>query len=1363
MKKIKNLAFLTLLVFMFNIIMPVVNVNAVVQNKAAENNNVKEDTNNVTNDVKTEINTEKEPSLEKTDGQGETAVSEKTEKSNTDENATEQSGSGVLEEKPVMQPVANDMIISLENPLVDHNLTDSFFVKGWALSSNTVSKVEVFVDNRSVGQATYGVDRNDIANKYPNYPNSAKSGFTKEVTGISNGAHTVKVVATDTKGITKEASTTINVNNTKTVIMSAGVAKRSQMISFLQKKNSSKSLSYIADFVDWTLEEAAIEGVNADILFAQMMLETGYLKFGGDVKEEQNNFAGLGAVGNGAPGESFPSIQIGIRAVVQHLKAYASTEPLKLECVDTRFKYVERGSARYVEHLGIKENPKGKGWAVAQSYGYNILKLVNQLKSEVVVDVSRVSQFNVTGEFKTGFDVTLTGSAEPSADSLYKFIVKTPTGEWITIQDFSANTKVNFVPETAGEYRFVMHVKHKKSAEVYDDYTYVDKTVKGVSNVTSLTINGNNVVNSEVTLTASAKPEVDTLYKFIVRDPSGAWTDVQNYSSKNTVKYTPKKEGVYRYVVHVKHKTSAAAYDTFAYEDVNVIVAKDAKSTLKSFNVTGDKFAGSTMTMTATADPSASTLYKFIIRDNNGKWTTVQDYSNKNTAQYKAPTSGEYRYVVHVKHQNSGREYDDYTYTDIKLTGADSKVTELTVTGDKIAGSEMTLTAKGTPAEDTLYKFIIKDPTGKWTDIQDFSAINTIKYTPQLSGEYRYVVHVKHKTSGKAYDDYTYTDLTVKGNVSTVKKFDVTGEKVAGAEMTLTATGAPQADTLYKFIVKDPNGKWTDIQDYSNKNTVKYTPQLAGEYRYVVHVKHKTSAKAYDDYTYTDLKVTGKDLTSKIESFAVTGDKIAGSNITMTAKAQPAADTLYKFIVRDSEGKWVDVQDFSAKTTADYKPLKSGDYRFVVHIKHKGSKKAYDDFEFTDITVKASIIKTKLKSFEVTGENFVGSNISLKAEATEANSEFKFMLREDATGNWFTIQDYSARNKANFNFVRPGNYRVVVHTKHATSENSYDDFDYRDVVVGVSESKLTSFSATGVSSVGKQITMSASADPSADTVYKFIVRNDSTGEWTTVKDFDGISQAVFTPESEGAYRLVVHAKHRVSKKEYDDFRYVDVVVRNRKLVVVDAGHNFGGDDGAYATHNGVTYSERDLNMQVAVKVQAELESRGFEVVMTRKPTDRETLEMKESLKKRVNIANSLNADFFVSIHQNTVGIVPHSATGMEVYYSTAAPLSGGATLADGREVNMRAGEGNKTLSLQEKIAKSRAIGSDIVNTVTSTMGINNRGLKDEDFYVVKNTLMPSVLVECGFISNPEEAKNLANSAKQQQMAELIVESISKNL
>ena len=60
-----------------------------------------------------------------------------------------------------------------------------------------------------------------------------------------------------------------------------------------------------------------------------------------------------------------------------------------------------------------------------------------------------------------------------------------------------------------------------------------------------------------------------------------------------------------------------------------------------------------------------------------------------------------------------------------------------------------------------------------------------------------------------------------------------------------------------------------------------------------------------------------------------------------------------------------------------------------------------------------------------------------------------------------------------------------------------------------------------------------------------------------------------------------------------------------KTIVIDPGHNFGGDDGAYATSNGITYSERDLNMQVAVKLKAKLEAQGYKVIMTRNASDRE--------------------------------------------------------------------------------------------------------------------------------------------------------------
>ena len=128
-------------------------------------------------------------------------------------------------------------------------------------------------------------------------------------------------------------------------------------------------------------EEAAAEGIKAEVVWAQAMLETGYLKYGGQVKIEQFNFAGLGATDGGASGASFKDVRTGVRAQVQHMKAYASTGALKNTCVDPRFNLVTRGTAEYVEILGQQENPKGYGWATGANYGLNIKGLIDKLKN----------------------------------------------------------------------------------------------------------------------------------------------------------------------------------------------------------------------------------------------------------------------------------------------------------------------------------------------------------------------------------------------------------------------------------------------------------------------------------------------------------------------------------------------------------------------------------------------------------------------------------------------------------------------------------------------------------------------------------------------------------------------------------------------------------------------------------------------------------------------------------------------------------------------------------------------------------------------------------------------------------------------
>jgi len=129
----------------------------------------------------------------------------------------------------------------------------------------------------------------------------------------------------------------------------------------------------IEAFCQIVYDEAVKEGVKPEIVFGQAMKETGYLQFGGAVKIGQFNFAGLGATGGSVAGAQFSNVAEGIRAQVQHLKAYASKDSLTQETVDPRFNLVTRGSAPYVEWLGQKENPNGFGWATAWNYGISLM------------------------------------------------------------------------------------------------------------------------------------------------------------------------------------------------------------------------------------------------------------------------------------------------------------------------------------------------------------------------------------------------------------------------------------------------------------------------------------------------------------------------------------------------------------------------------------------------------------------------------------------------------------------------------------------------------------------------------------------------------------------------------------------------------------------------------------------------------------------------------------------------------------------------------------------------------------------------------------------------------------------------------
>ena len=167
-----------------------------------------------------------------------------------------------------------------------------------------------------------------------------------------------------------------------TAIMGKAAATAEQMKSYLKKKNPAVPQS-VLDMIPLYISEGEAEGVRGDIAFAQSCLETGNFTFSGSaVTLPQNNFCGLGVTQRGKTGLSFETAQLGIRAQIQHLKAYASTDKLRNERIDPRFRYVTRGCAPYTEWLGQKENPQGKGWAAGEKYGEKILSILKAVISE---------------------------------------------------------------------------------------------------------------------------------------------------------------------------------------------------------------------------------------------------------------------------------------------------------------------------------------------------------------------------------------------------------------------------------------------------------------------------------------------------------------------------------------------------------------------------------------------------------------------------------------------------------------------------------------------------------------------------------------------------------------------------------------------------------------------------------------------------------------------------------------------------------------------------------------------------------------------------------------------------------------------
>ena len=171
-----------------------------------------------------------------------------------------------------------------------------------------------------------------------------------------------------------------------------------------------------------------------------------------------------------------------------------------------------------------------------------------------------------------------------------------------------------------------------------------------------------------------------------------------------------------------------------------------------------------------------------------------------------------------------------------------------------------------------------------------------------------------------------------------------------------------------------------------------------------------------------------------------------------------------------------------------------------------------------------------------------------------------------------------------------------------------------------------------------------------------------------------------------------------------------------KTIIIDAGH--GGEDGGAVSNNGI--SEAEINLKIALKLQQLLEQSGSNVVLTRSDNnaiydiDKKTLREKKNsdIRNRVKIGNNSSADIFVSIHLNK--IPENQYYGWQTFFK------------DGNEDGKR-----------------------LANCIQNNL---NETIQKDNVYIIKHVEIPTVIVECGFLSNHEEEKQLQQAEYQTKLA-----------
>ncbi|NQP35850.1 N-acetylmuramoyl-L-alanine amidase [Streptococcus suis] len=783
---------------------------------------------------------------------------------------------------------------------------------------------------------------------------------------------------------------------------------------------------------------------------------------------------------------------------------------------------------------------------------------------------------------------------------------------------------------------------------------------------------------------------------------------------------------------------------------------------------------------------------------NNGEVIKFAVWSEKNSQDdiiwYNADQTGA-AYADLRKHRDYGK-YLIHTYANRngKMVYLDADTIEINPSGTVTVSNinqntgSFDVTISNIDAPRGLSKVYV--PT--WTDTKGQDDIKWHEASRQSDGSYKVTVNkTQHKNESGKYNVHVYYQ-GLDGNMTGIGATSVELKELKPTG-TVTVKNVDSNKGNFDIIVSDINAPkglskvyvptWTEANGQDEIKWYEASRQIDGSYKVTVNKsQHKNESGKYNIHVYfreLDGSMTGIGATSVV----LTEVKPTG---TVTVKNVDSNKGSFDVIVSDINAPkglskvyvptWTEANGQDEIKWYEASRQTDGSYKVTVNkSKHKNESGKYNihvyfrelDGSMTGIGA-TSVVLTEVKpTGTVTVKNVDPNNGGFDVIVSNLNvprglSKVYVPTWTEANGQ-DEIQWYEASRQTD------GSYKVTVNKSlHKNEIGKYNVHVY----VKESTGKLTYIGNTVAELPKEQATNSGTSNITSGTISISNV-NEKTGSfdvrvsnvkapkglsavliptWTESNGQDDIVWHVANRQADGSYLYTVKkSEHKYGSGLYNVHVYyrgadgsltvvggtsVELPSSRSYTIYIDPGHG-GVDPGA--TYGGI--QEKNLAMSVANKLKSNLIQMGYQVLMTR--TGDYNVDFKT---ERSQMANQSNADLFISLHFNATGLGTTRTSGIETYWYQYDPEY---------QPKINKDKHNDPIRLAESEILAKQVQSSLINET----GAVNRGVRRETFAVLRETDIPAVLVELGFMDNPTELQTIKQDAYHAKLAKALAKGI----